>query len=254
MMNYIKSEFYRISHTSSIYLFTGVLVLLAFLLNTVLYYFGNKYATNSFSYSNFVANPMVFAIMGAVIAYFLYEGNRKNGNLKNTVSSGISRIKIFTGKCIVSVVVSTFVMILTLAVWILCAELLLEKTGPVKLNDLLLEVPIMYLIAIASLISSIVFMEVFEKNIVGILIWLFIWFIIPKMLMYLGIRFEIIYNIAMWFPYNFFGIINGSHVNMQECITVWDTTDGIIKCILSGAMGITIFALSGVVSLRRKDL
>lgn len=253
MMNYVKSEFYRISHTKETYLATGLLAVLALLLNTATCLWGGRYATTSFSYSCLVAEPMIFAVMGAVISYFLYEGNRRNGNLKNTVAGGISRIRIFAGECFVSVVTSTFIMIFTLAVWIFSAEWMLEKTGPVELKDLLLEVPVMYLIAIASLISSIVFLEAFEKGIVGILIWCSLWFIIPKILMYLGMRFEGIYYIAMWFPSNIFGV-NGLHVNTQECITAWDTLEGAIKCVLCGAIGIVVFVLAGVVSLRKRDL
>lgn len=93
----------------------------------------------------------------------------------------------------------------------------------------------MYLISIASLISSVVFIELFEKSIVGMLMWLFIWAVIPELLMYLRIRFELVYNIAMWLPNNFFKVVNGSYVNIKECITVWNTTEGMIKCVLSGA-------------------
>lgn len=254
MMNYIKSEFYRISHTNGVYLFTGVLAVIAMLLNAALYFFGDKYATTSFSYSNFVANPMVFAFMGAVIAYFLYDGSRRNGNLKNTIASGISRITIFAGECIVSAIISTVVMLLISGVWIVCAQLLLDNTGPVQLHDFMLEIAVMYLISIASLISAMVFIEVFDNSIVGMLLWLSIWFILPEVLMYLGIRFEMILDIAMWLPNNFFNMINGSHVNMQECITVWDTIDGIMKCVLSGIAGILVFSISGFVFLRKKDL
>ena len=34
MMNYVKSEFYRITHTRGIYGFTGILMLLSVLMNT----------------------------------------------------------------------------------------------------------------------------------------------------------------------------------------------------------------------------
>lgn len=253
MMNYVKSEFYRITHTKGIYFLTGALAALVVLFNVATHYFGRRYATTSYSYSQLVNLPMLYAVMGAVIAFLLYEGNRRNGNLKNTVASGISRTKIFAGECIVSMAAATVVMVVTLAVWIISAGLLLEKTGPVELNDLLLEVPMVYFIAVASLISGIVFLELFEKNIIGILTWYSIWFLIPRILLYLGIRFETLYSIVMWIPSNFFGV-NAMHVNTIECITVWDTTDGMIKCLLSGIIGIVIFTFSGMALVRKKDL
>lgn len=253
MMNYVKSELYRITHTFGMYCFAGTLMLLSVLLNIATRYLGGRYANTSFSYSNFVANPMMFGFMGLVVAYFLYEGNKKNGSLKNTIASGISRIKVFVGECIVGTIAAVLVMIATLLVHIAGTELLLENTGPVELRDLLSEVPAVLLIAVACLISGIVCIELFDKMIVGMIVWASIWFVIPKILMYLGLRFEIIYDIAMWLPDNFFGI-NGLHVNTQECITIWDTADGWVRCLLSGAIGVLVFTLSGIISLRKREL
>lgn len=253
MMNYVKSELYRITHTWGMYCFAAILMLLCALLNIATRYLGGRYANTSFSYSNFVANPMGFGFMGLLVAYFLYEGNKKNGSLKNTIAAGISRIKVFVGECIVGTIAAILAMIVTLTVHIASAELLLESAGPVELSDLLLEVPAVFLIAVACLISGIVCIELFDKMVVGMIVWGAIWVIIPKILMYLGLRFESIYDIAMWLPSNFFGV-NGLHVNTQECITIWDTASGWVRCLLSGAIGVVIFTLSGIVSLRKRDL
>lgn len=254
MLNYIKSEWYRISHTKGIYMFLGVFMILAVLMNVGIDLFGNQYATTAFSYSNFVANPMVFPFMGIVIAYFLYDGSRKNGNLKNTIASGISRVKIFAGECVVGILVSTLMMILILGTWILCAQLLLESKGVVQLDDVLWELPSIYLISIASLISSILMIELFEKSINGILAWFAIWFLIPEILRYLGLRFDWIQQIALWLPNNFFKVVNGAHVNMQECITMWETTEGFLTCILAGLMGVILFTSLGIYLLKERDL
>lgn len=253
MMNYIKSEVYRITHTKELYLVTGIMAALVLLFNGAIHFWGGRYAVTSFSYSNLVSNPMVFVAAGTVIAYILYEDSHKNGNLKNTVAGGISRIKIFAGECIISAAVSTLVMAVTLAVWILSAEFLLEHTGPVVLDDLLWEIPMVYLIAIAGLISGIVFMELFEKSVIGIIGWFLIWIAVPKMFVYLALRFEAFYPTAMWMPSNFFGV-NGVQVNMQTCITVWDTASGMARCVISGIVGIVVFTAAGILAVRKKDL
>src|SRR5699024_6818905 len=160
MMNYTKSEFYRIFITKEIYTAAGLLAGIALLLNAALYFFGNSYANTSFSYSNLVANPMVFAFMGMIIPFLFYEGGKRNGNLKNTVAGGISRVKIFAGECVVSLAVSTLLMAVTMGVWALSANLLLEKAGPVEWKDFLGEGAAMYLIAAACLISGILFLEI----------------------------------------------------------------------------------------------
>lgn len=259
MMNYIKSEIYRVSHTISIYCFTAILAGLSFLLNAVLGWFGRidgasfPYDTTSFSFSNLVANPMFFCVMGAVIEIILYEGNRKNGNLRNTIAFGISRTKVFAGECIVATITAIASLILVLAVYIVSAFAFLEHTGPVSLMDLLTEVPAIFLIAVAVLISGIVCIEAFGKSSTGIIIWFVIWFIIPKIFFYLGLRLDTIHSIAMWMPENFFGI-SGMRVNMSQSVTAWGTAEGMAKCLISGVAGSVLFSLLGVVVLRKREL
>lgn len=258
-MNYIKSELYRVSHSLGIYRLTIILAALAFLLNAVIGWFGKTegpsfpYDTTSFSYSNIVAQPMIYCIMAIVVAATLYEGNRKNGNLKNAIAFGISRTKIFIGESIVATISSVFALIIVLAVYIGSAVLFLEQTGPVELSNLLMEVSAVFLIAVASLISGIVFMELFEKSTTGIITWAIIWFVVPSVFYYLGLRFDTIYNIAMWMPQNFFGT-EEMIVNLHECSTAWDTTAGMIKCVIAGIAGTAVFITSGILLLRKKEI
>lgn len=257
MMNYVKSELYRVSISRGIYYFIGILSILSFLLNAVLWSFGQTddfpYDTTSFSFSNLVANPMVFSLMGTIIGFFLYEGNRKNGNLKNTIAFGITRTKVFAGECIVATITAIVSMLVVLVVYIVSAVVLLEQTGPVSLIDLLTEVPAVFLIAVASLISGIVCIEVFGRSSTGTIVWFVIWFIMPKVFFYLGLRIDVIYSIAMWMPYNFFGA-NGMSVNMSHSITVWGTSEGMAKCLIAGVIGIVVFSLIGSFLLRKRDL
>lgn len=259
MMNYIKSEIYRISHDKGVYSFTAILAILAILLNAILGWFGKMngasfaYDTTSFSYSNLVANPMIFCVMGAVVGIILYDGNKKNGNLKNTIAFGISRTKVFAGECIVSNVTAVVSLIVVLSVYIVSAIRFLEHAGPVSLTDLLTEIPAVFLLSVASLISIIVCIEAYEKSSTGIIVWVILWFIIPKIIFYLGLRIGVFYSIAMWMPANFFGT-SGMRVNMSQSITAWGTAEGMAKCIISGIIGIVIFSLAGVVSLRKREL
>lgn len=257
MMNYIKSEFYRIFHGREIYRFIITLALLAFSFNAVLAWFRRMddfpYGITSHSYSNLVASPLIFGLMGAIVGMILYEGNRRNGNLKNTVAFGISRTKIFISECIVTTIISLISMVIILAVYIGSAVMLLEQAGPVELNDLLTEVPAVFLIAVACLISGIVCIEVFGKSSTGIIIWTVIWFIFPKIFFYLGLRVDVLYDIAMWMPSNFFGM-SGMTVNMSRCITAWETVGGMIKCLISGVVGTIVSLAAGILLLRKREL
>lgn len=253
MLNYIKSECYRITNTKEIYGITGALLALLAAVHLVLYFFGGRYATSSYSYSNLVSNPMAYAVMGWVMAAVLYEGSMKNGSMKNTLSGGLSRNKIFFGKCTVALFASTVVMAVVIGVWAAAAQSMLSKTGPVQCTDFLMEVPAVYLIAAAGLISAILFQEIFEKNVVGMIVWASVWFLIPKAFLYLAMRFETAYGIALWMPANLFSV-NQLHVNTQECITIWDSVGGMQKCVLAGALGTVIFLLLGAVLLQKKEL
>lgn len=253
MMNYIKSEFYRITHTRGFYGYTALLITLSVLANLAICLVGETYATTSFSFSNLVANPMTFGFMGALTAGLLYEGSRKNGNLKNTVAFGVTRRKIFLGQCLVSLLAAGTAMIFTLAAWISSAILLLKNRGPVKLSHLLWEVPAVILIAAACMVSQILFMEFFDKTYVSIVLWLAIWFLIPKVLFYLSFSIDFLIPIALWFPENLFSTYL-SHINTQECITAWDTSQGMIRCLIMGGAGTLLFTLSGLVLLKKKDL
>lgn len=258
-MNYVKSEFYRVFHSREIYCFTGILAVLSFLLNAVHGLFGRidgpsfRYNITSFIYSLLVANPMIFCVMGAIVGAILYGTNRKNGNLKNTIAFGISRIKVFFGECIVATVSAIFSLLIVLSVYIASAMIFLEETGPVTLMDLLTEVPAVFFIAVASLISGIVCIEGFGKESTGIIIWFILWFVIPKIFFFLGLRYDMVHSIAMWMPTNFFST-NAMTVNMGHCITAWDTMEGMAKCLISGIIGIAGFSLSGVVLLRKREL
>lgn len=259
MINYIKSEIYRVSHDKGIYCFIAILTVLTIIMNALLGWFGKMdgasftYDTTSFSYSNLVANPMVFCVMGAVVGIILYDGNRKNGNLKNTIAFGITRTKVFAGECIVATITAAVSLIIVLTVYITSAIIFLEHTGPVSLTDLLTEIPAVLLVAVASLISGIVCIEACGKDSIGIIVWFIIWFIVPKIFFYLGLRVDIFRSIAMWMPENFFGT-SGMSVNMSQSITAWGTAKGMAKCIISGVIGIIVFSLSGVVLLRKREL
>lgn len=259
MMNYVKSELYRVTHGRGVYGFTAVLALLAFLFNALLGLMGIvdgdsfRYDTTSFSYSNLVSTPMLFGVMGGVIVMILYEGNRRNGNLKNTIAFGISRTGVFAGECLVAVLTSIASCVVVLTVYITSAVFFLEQRGPVGLGDLVTAVPAVFLTAVALEISMIVFLEAFDRASTGVLTGFLIWIVAPKVLSLLGLRFEVVRRIAMWMPENFMGP-SGMLVNMSECQTAWGTAEGMVKCLLVGLIGVAVFSLAGAIVLRKKEI
>lgn len=260
MLNFIKSEYYRMIHTTGIRVFFGILsVLTIFLLISGISIVETQYHTTSFSYSILVSSPMFFTLMGMLTASVLYEDSKRNGIIKNSIANGIPRGKVFFSQCIVSITTATVIMTIVLTLWIFMTELFLDKTGPVHMTDLLMEIPAIYLIAVSSIVLTIVLCLCFQNGAFIFFTWLFVFFIFPTILLKFGIavsahfKTDFIYNIAMWMPSNFFQI-NTANVNMSSCITAWDTTGGMLRCIIAGISGIIIFMAIGFRHIRKADL
>jgi len=86
MLNFIKSEYYRMIHTTGIRVFFGILSVLTILLISGISIVETQYHTTSFSYSILVSSPMFFTLMGMLTASVLYEDSKRNGIIKNSIA------------------------------------------------------------------------------------------------------------------------------------------------------------------------
>lgn len=256
MLNYVRSEFYRVLHGKAIYVLTGVLSGLTILFNLILYAFGTNQA---FLYGNirFSLNMLTGSltlIMGAalIVVSYIAADEYKNGTLKNVIAYGISRNTFFTGKCIVSMVISVICMIIVLGFYIGSALLLLENDGMEPVWELLKGVGASVPSALASLVLSVLLFSLFKKEITVVMIWGAILFFIPQVTFFLGFKVEFFKNAAEWMPYNFLRFEAG--VNMTEYNCLWNTPEGLLKCILSGVIGVIVFYAAGVLLFRRKEI
>lgn len=280
MLNYIKSELYRIVHRPGIYVTTLLLCAVPLALNCFLAFFDwSVYETDnaltSMSYGGWLACAQFFMIMGAIIPGIIYTNTRKYGDLKNTVAFGVSRVQIFFSKCFVSIFFSTIVLAVLLAVWIASAELLLTSDGFPYIKDALLEVPALYLIACANAITIIFFMEIIERDIFVAMAWAAIWCFVPTICNTLGMRFDILADLAGRMPYHFLqevfttttttvasgealgGTVSLNVASVDPASTstlLWYTAEGLRKCLISGAVGTALFSVLGWLTLRRRDL
>ena len=260
MLNYIKSELYRVWHVKIILSTAGIFSVIVFVMNFALFLFKDmehfRYGITSFSFSMIVSMPMIYCYVAADIAATLYEGDRKNGMRQNSVANGISRMEIFAGKCIVSLITALAILAIILPVYIFSAVLLLKPAGPVTVGDMLMELPAAAPAGIASVILAVLLLEAFDKAILSILAWIGIMVVMPKVFLVFGMIFgtrgDVLTSIAMWMPQNFFSA--GMQVNMSECVAIWDTPAGMGRCILAGAAGIVIFSAGAVLMLRKKEI
>ena len=83
MLNYTKSELYRIVHGRELYLFTGVLCAIVLLSSVLLWAMASTpdfpYATVRFSLSNLISMlPSLFLLAGLLV-WVLFADDRKDG-------------------------------------------------------------------------------------------------------------------------------------------------------------------------------
>lgn len=178
MLNYICSELYRITHTRPAYVLAAILCAGILAINLALHFWGggvNYYGHTSFSYALNISEPFLYVIMGAVVAFALYESRRKNGNLKNTVAFGLTRPQIFIGQCISALLAATAIMVVVLAVWLASAELLLSRTEIWTIGDFLSSTAYVYLLAIAGLVSTVFFIAIFQREMTAVVSCIAVW-------------------------------------------------------------------------------
>lgn len=120
MLNYIKGECYRMRVQSGFYIMAGVLCALVLIMNIVLALFAHftpdfRYGTVRFSLNTFtgmIGNLML--VLGALVPGCLFIEERKNGVMKTVIASGLSRERVFIGKCIAAFYIHFWCFVLCL--------------------------------------------------------------------------------------------------------------------------------------------
>lgn len=257
MRNYIKSEWYRIFHSKEIYVITAVCSGLLLLLNIVMvlmaaYDKGFPWANVRFAFNNLTANLNVMLLMAVLIVYILFANERQNGTLKNAVAYGISRKEIFLGKCLVCTGAAVLSLIVILAVLIISSILMLDAPVALPLEKMLCGVGAVLPCAVFSLILGVVLHDFISKEVVGGLLWYAILFFIPKIIALLGLKYEVMRRIGRWLPGNFLSSEVIANTTQYQCL--WDTPEGLFRCVFAGAAGIVIFGLMGLWLAEKQEI
>lgn len=258
MRNYIKSEWYRVTHTPTIYVFTGVLSGLTLLMNLVLWVSDKTeatfpYGTTAFSLSFSACSMAIIFVVGAILAGLLFAEDKKNGSLKNSIAFGISRTEIFLGKCVVSTVVSLISLAVILTVYMGSAVLLLEPgVEPnavwITLQGVVCVIPM----AVASEVLTLALCIVFRMEVVVGLNWYLYMVAIPEICFYIGLKFEIWAKIAAWMPFNY--LSREVMINMSGWNCLWQTPEGVAKCLISGFVGLIVFLVFGLMVCKKQEV
>ena len=258
MRNYIKSEWYRVTHTSTIYVFTGVLSGLTLLMNLVLWASDKTeatfpYGTTAFSLSFLACSMMIICVIGAILACLLFAEDKKNGSLKNSIAFGISRTEIFLGKCVISTVVSLISLAVILTVYMGSAVLLLEPgVEPnavwITLQGVVCVIPM----AVASEILVLALSIRYQKEVLVGIDWYAVMIAVPQICYILGLKFAPWAKIAAWMPFNY--LKREVMVNMSGWNCLWQTPEGIAKCLISGFIGLIVFLAFGLLVSKKQEV
>lgn len=257
MLNYMKSEFYRIIHGRQIYGFTAALSAAAILFNIILYLFNRfdpnfPYGNIWFSMNNLTGSMTVVFMGGLALASILFADEHKNGTLKNAISFGISRGQFFTGKCIVCGVVCILSMLVILTAFMGSAYLLLDGAGDVTLFSRIKGVMVNIPAAYASVILAVAFLCMFKKDVTAIIWWIGIMWAVPTFCFYMGLKIDWLGSIAEWMPWNYLKFEVAVNMSQYQCL--WDTSQGLAKCLIAGGIGIIVFYIGGRIAFRKKEI
>ena len=225
MLNYLKGEAYRIAHGRAAYLFAGTLCAIVLAANVLLWAMsstpGFPYATVRFSMSNLVSMLPLLFYMAGLLVWVLFADDRKDGTLKNAIAHGCSRRDLFLGKCLVATVLGLAILAVVLAV----ASALPFTAACVVLG-----------VAVCSALP---------KTVTAFLVWVAVVSVIPAVLNVIGLGVEPVARLASWLPANFFA--NEVAINQSGLAQfLWDTPEGLAKCLIAGIAGIAVFGAVGL--------
>ncbi len=127
MLNYIRAEIYKLLHRKYTYIALGIFLALEGLLIAGFVFH------NSHSYPTYFAQAITFIVSMGTIGFctclltgdMVFAGQYKNSTLKNEVSFGLSRTRIYLGKLIAQTLLSIAYLVVMMGFFIgLCAILL----------------------------------------------------------------------------------------------------------------------------------
>lgn len=255
MWNFVRSEWYRIFRSKEIYVVTGTIAGLFLLIDIVIFSFSLSdesfaYGTVKYAMSLILGNPALLSGGGAILATYLCEEENKQKTLKNTVAYGISRERIFAGKCLALLSACILSMTVILLVHTGAAVLLLEGPSGEYVIRMLFSVAAALPFTIGSTILVIAAYTIYEKEMTAVIVWVLVIMGIPKLFMALGVKFEVLARIAGWMAFNNFQNQSAA-LNLDKLY--WETGEGLFRFLVSGFAAILIFFLYGIWKIKRKE-
>lgn len=261
MLSYMKSEIYHVLHEKTIYIAATVLPGLTVLMNVMLAVLSGvdesfRYGTVRFSL-NMLTGLMIAVVYAAIAMGSLLTSDKKTGVLKNIVATGLSREKIFIGKCLVTLLFSVILLILTVGALVASAYLLLENREWEPLRQLLSGILTIFPFAVATMMYIIVVSMHNDSN-GNLIIMCFLYLLFPHIIRALsmvdvfGVVATVLGKISSWLPLNMLNYEVNVWFSSYDCF--WDKPGGLARGILAGIAWIVIMSVAGIRVYRKQDL
>lgn len=253
MLNYIKSELYRTTHRKYPYVLIGTSSLICILVNVLaLWFMKDQAAVNRITMPDMlmISTGLFTLIYYSVIMIvdIVFSDEHKHQTLKNTVSFGINRTKIYLGKFIVEVIVATVSLIIVATVLILSSYICLGLGGASMAETLgnfgnkLIAVFPLWLTGIA--IANLLAFNIKNNNIFAFA-YLGVVAIFPGIIKLLGYYKPIFAKIQSYLvSYNIKLIVGQDRI----------LSDDITKFYVLGIVYITLITVIGIISFRRREI
>lgn len=256
MLNYLKSEFYRVFIDKTIYVLAGCCLLIVLLLNGVLWYMANftegfPYATTKFAFSMLEGDMHVPLFLAALMGGVIVADELKLRTINNSVAFGCSRAQIYLSKIIVGIAASALCLIVTEAGLIASGYLLLENSDAAYTMSLLRGTAACIPAWIAGMTAAISLYYVSGSRSASIWSWLLIMVAVPSVVTLLGYKFAFCAKLASWLLYP---MVSATSMGDEWIVYSWSTTAGFLKCQEAGIIGTSLFLALGIAAIRRREL
>ena len=129
MLNYIRAELYKVTHRLYTWVMLGLILLGEGFMFTI--WFDQREYMTFFNAVSIIGSMMILGFFATLFTCdIVFAGQHQNGTLKNEVSFGLSRSKIYLGKFIAMTILSVLAMVIALGVYLaVCRVMLPDYTA-----------------------------------------------------------------------------------------------------------------------------
>lgn len=258
MLNYLKSELYRLFHSLGLYLFIGICSLCAISFNCILWALditttNFPWATIKFSFSTLDTNMSVVMLLTAALASIIVVDEFKLRTLNNSVAFGISRTKIYISKLLITLLGCFLSLFIIEGLFIGSGYLLLDTSNSHALTNLLTATVACIPSFIAAFTAFITIYFILGSMTSAIWNWIGFILGIPMITSILGLKFQFFEWLDSWLIYSVTASCTFDEQS-NSLVYLWSSTEGMLHCLLAGFLGTIVFLIIGILKFRKKSL